>query len=165
MRFYPLTTNERAELGLTHAVEITADDLTQLTANTAQTLTVPYIFSIGDYIERVTTFLKTPFQDISDAAFNSDTMSVGDSVGGVATILAAIELNLNGTEILNKTAVPTGTPATGFTAASSLTVTINSMALKVLNDIDKGVLIVAIRAFRPALLANSLSYGPLLTKG
>ena len=145
-------------------VQITADDLTQTTTNTAQTLTTDIQFGIGTYVERVTEILPTPFQDVSDNAFNSDTMSVGDSVGGVATILAAIELNLNGTEILNKTAVPSGTPSTGFTAATFLTVTFNSMSGKALNDINKGLVNIGITAHSLKLLSDDAPYGPLQTK-
>jgi hypothetical protein len=164
MKFYPLTTPERAELGHTHVIEVTADDLTQTTVATAQTLNTPHTFAIGDFVERITWLLETPFQDFSDNAFNTDTVSVGDSVGGVATILAATEANLNGSEVLNKTAVPTGTPSTGFTAATVLTVTFNSMAAKALNDIDRGVLYLAMRAFRPAAIGAAVTYGPYITK-
>lgn len=165
MKTYPLTTNERAELGLTLAVEITADDLTMTTVTTGQTLTANYIFAIGEYVERVTTFLKTAFKDANDAASILSPMSVGDSVGGVATILAAIELNENGTEILNKTAVPTGVPSTGFTAASNLTMTFGTPTSgKAYVNIDVGCVIVGIRSFRPSLLAKAISPGPILTK-
>jgi|SRR5882724_4351287 len=164
MRYGTLTTNERAETGYTLWVEITADDLTTIATATAQTLTPGPKFAIGDFVPRVTTVLTTAFADASDSAFNDDTMSVGDSVGGVATILAAIQLNVNGTEILNKTAVPTGTPATGFTAATNLTITFNSMTAKALNDLDTGVLRVFLNVNRPVNLANTLSAGPILTK-
>lgn len=165
MLYVPLTTNERAELGLTHAFLITADDLTITTVTTGQTLTSPHIFAIGDHIERVTMFLKTPFKDASDAASIITSMSVGDSVGGVATIMATKELNLNGTEILNFTAIPTGTPLTGFTAATTLTFTFLAPTVgKALSDIDVGVVAIGIRAFRPALLAGAFNYGPIQTK-
>ena len=165
MKLFPLTTPERAELGLTHVVEVTADDLTQTVVTTAQTLTTAHIFAIGDYVERITTVLEVPFENTADAAFLLSPMSVGDSVGGVATILAAIEVNKNGSFVSNKTFIPTGTPSTGFTAATTLTITFGTpTAGKKYSDINKGIIYVAIRAFKPAMIASSVSYGPYITK-
>jgi hypothetical protein len=164
-RFITLSTNERAECAHTHVIEITADNLTVTATNTLQTFTLPFTFAIGDIVERVTWYLATPFQDASDAAFNTDTISVGDSVGGVATLLAAKEANVNGTEVLNTSAVPTGTPSTGFTAATNLTVTVNSMSAKALNDIDTGRVVIAVRIVRPRLLVQAMPYGSLKVKG
>ena len=165
MKFYPLTTNERAEIGHTHALEVTADDLTQTTVTTAQTLTSTYQFGVGEFIERVSTYLKTPFENTADAAFLLSPMSVGDSVGGVATIQAAIETNKNGAFVTNKTSVPGGTPSTGFTAVTFLTVTFGTpTAGKKYIDINKGSIVVAMRAFKPSLLGTAISSGPPLTK-
>jgi len=164
MRFTKLSLNEWAT-GFTHSCEITMDDLTQTATATAQTLTLPYTFTIGEYVTRVTTYLKTPFSNSADAAFNTDTMSIGDSAGGVTTILAAIEVNLNGTYIPNKTAVPTGTPATGFTVGtSSLTVTFNSQTAKALNSLNLGNIVLMFAFHNPKILAISYEAGPSLTK-
>lgn len=164
MRFWPLTTNERGEQNYTHVIEITADDLTTTTANTAQTITTPLVMFVGDHIPRVTTHIQTTFKNSADAAFNTDTMSVGDSVGGVATVLAAVELNANGTFVTDKTAIPSGLPATGFTAATTLTVTFNAMAAKNLNALNTGDVFIYILLDRASQLATAASSGPILTK-
>lgn len=164
MRFWPLTTNERGEQDYTHMLEYTADDLTTTTANTAQTLTTPLILGVGDLITRATMHLTTVFQDVSDAAFNTTTMSVGDSVGGVATVLAATELNVNGTEVIDKSAIPAGAFGTGVATAMTVTVTFNAMAAKNLNAIDAGVVYIYLQVGRAKQLADAASAGPILTK-
>lgn len=164
MRAYPTTTNERAESYFTHCFEITADDLSTTTANTAQTFTTNVVCAPGDFVTSAGHYLKTAFQATGDAAFNTDTMSIGDSVGGVATIYAAVELNANGTTINAKHAACTGTPLSGFTAATTITITFNAMAAKNLNALNAGSVVVFIRMFRPSKLANALSSGPLLVK-
>jgi hypothetical protein len=160
MRTWGLTTNERAECGHTHLVEITADDLTNATAAATQTITTDLLFAVGSFIERGTEILVTPFQSTTDNAFNTTQASVGDSVGGVATIAAAVELNANGAFVSNKTAIATGVPSTGFTVPTYLTVTFTPMAAKNLNAINRGVVLFAIRAFNPRHLATTSPYGP-----
>jgi hypothetical protein len=164
MRTWALTTNERAECGHTHLVEITADDLVSTTAGASQTFTTDLLMAVGSFVERVTEMLVTPFQNTNDAAQNTTAMTVGDSVGGAATILASTELNFNGASVPNKTFIPTGTPSTGFTAPTYLTVTIGGMAAKNLNAINRGVVLVAIRSFNPRHLATTSPYGPPQTK-
>jgi hypothetical protein len=165
MRTWALTTNERAECGHTHLVEITADDLTSTVTANAQTFVTDILMGVGTFIERVTEYLVTPFQNTLDAALNSTTMSVGDSIGSVSTILTpAVELNQNGTFVSNKTMVPTGTPFTGFTSPTYLTVTIGSMAGKNLASVNRGVVLVALRMFNPKHLGTSSPYGPPQTK-
>lgn len=164
MRTWALTTNERAECGHTHLVEITSDDLVSTTAGASQTFTTDLLMAIGSFVERATEILVTPFQNTTDSGHNTTGASLGDSVGGVATLMAAIEVNFNGTTVPNKTAVPSGTPATGFTAPTYLTVTIGGMAAKQLNGINRGVVLFAIRAFNPRHLATTSPYGPPQTK-
>ena len=135
MKVRVLSTNERAEnLGFTHVAIITADDLTQATANTLQTITI-IALAAGDVIRKVLWYLRVPFQNTADAAFNSDTISVGDTAA-VTTHLAAAEANLNGTEIIWRI----GSTAVLYTAADGLTITINSMAAKSLVNINRGEL-------------------------
>lgn len=136
MKFRPLTTNERAETPtFTHVAIITADDLTQATANTLQTITLCAL-AAGDVVQRVMWYLRRAFENTADAAFNSDTVSVGDTAA-VTTHLAAAEANINGTEIIWRT----GNTAVLYTAADVLTVTINSMAAKSLVNINRGELL------------------------
>jgi hypothetical protein len=135
MQVRTLSTNERAEApGYTHVAIITADDLTQATANTAQTITL-LALKAGDQIMRVLWHLIRAFENTADAAFNSDTVSVGDTAA-VTTHLAAAEANVNGTEIIYRT----GNTVVLYTAADILTVTFNSMAAKSLVNLNRGEL-------------------------
>jgi hypothetical protein len=128
----PLTTNERAEIpGFTHIAIITANDLTQTTVATAQAFTLCGV-KAGDILYRAIGEPVVPFQNTLDAAFNSDTVSLGDT--GLATRhLAATEANQNGTFLK----VMGNTPYL-YTAADSLIATVNSMAAKALNNINRG---------------------------
>ena len=85
---------------------------------------------------RVFWYLRRAFENTADAAFNSDTISVGDDAG-VATHLAAQEANINGTEII----YATGNTVVLYTAASNLKVTVNSMAAKSLSNLNRGELL------------------------
>lgn len=135
MIFRTLTTNERAEmLGFSHVGVVTADDLTQATAAAAQTLQFAAL-APGDQILRVAWYLKTPFQNTADAAFNATTVSVGD-VAAVTTHLAAAETNVNGTEIIWRA----GNTAVLYTAVDKFAVTFNSMAAKALASLNRGEL-------------------------
>ena|SRR5439155_14152665 len=143
MKFRPLSTNERAETpGYTHVGIITADDLTQATANTLQTITFTALRA-GDAVLGVFWYLKTPFRNTADAAFNSDTISLGDTAA-VTTHLTAAEANANGTFVTFRL----GTTGVLYTAADILTVTINSMAAKSLVNINRGELLVFYRLSR-----------------
>src|SRR6266542_173115 len=128
----PLTTNERAELiGFTHVIVITANDLTQATAATAQTFDA-FALLPGDIIAKAIGVPVVPFKDASDVAFNSDTVSVGDT-GSVVRHTAATEANGNGTFLRVQ-----GNTSYLYTAADKLRITVNSMAAKSLVNIDIG---------------------------
>lgn len=133
--FRPLSTNERAESpGYTHICVVTSEDLTQATVATAQTITVS-TFLTGDQMMRVAWRLRAPFQVTTDAAFNTCTVSVGDTAL-VTTHLAAAETNLNGSFVTWRT----GNTVVLYTANDILTVTFNSMAAKALSNINRGEL-------------------------
>jgi len=128
----PLTTNERAETpGFTHVAVLLAADLTNPTAAAAQTFDLCGL-KAGDIIYKVAGVPVVPFQNSADAAFNSDTVSVGDQ-GGVATLMAAAEANENGTEVTGM-----GNTAVLYAAANTLRATVNSMAGKSLVNINRG---------------------------
>lgn len=118
--------------GFTHLITLRPEDLTEATANTAQTFTIA--IPAKSRIAGVLLLLDTPFQDESDAAFNSMAVTVGDNAGAT-TFLSSTELNVNGTEILMKTM--SGSVKV-YTAADTLKVIVNAMAAKALADIDKG---------------------------
>jgi hypothetical protein len=128
----PLTTNERAETpGFTHVAIILAADLTQATAAAAQTFDLCGL-KAGDIIYKVAGVPVVPFQNSADAAFNTNTVSVGDT-GGVATLMVAAEANENGTEVTGM-----GNTAVLYATANTLRATVNSMAAKSLVNINRG---------------------------
>ncbi len=132
MKFRTLSTNEKAEMPTrTHVCIITADDLTQAVANTAQTLSV-LALNAGDEVVGLTWYLRAPFQNTGDPAFNSDTISVGDD-GSATQYLTAAEANFNGTYVTWRTT----TTVVLYTAGSHILVTVNSMAAKILNNITQ----------------------------
>lgn len=161
MKVSPLATNEIADNGsFTHIATITADDLTTAATNTAQTITLVSLMA-GDIIGKILWRAKTFFQASADAAFNTTTMSIGDTASGVATHKAAIELNVNGTEVregFSNTAVGP------YTAADSLTATFNAMAAKALLSIDTGEVEILFQLIRPSVLEEAVSGKDIRTK-
>jgi hypothetical protein len=152
MNVKPLTTNERAETpGFTHVAIITADDLKQATANTAQTITL-FALAAGDVVKRIGWYLRVPFQNTADAAFNTTTASVGDTAA-VTTHLAAAETNLNGTEIIWRT----GVVNVLYTAADIFTITFNAMAAKSLVNLNRGELILFVSLERMKYVADAVA--------
>lgn len=149
MKVQPLTLQEATIGGFNYTATITHEDLTQTTANTAQTINIVNPLVAGSTIEAVAWELVTPFENTADTAFNTTTMSVGDSAA-VTTHISATELNLNGTEVFRGR---TNT-AKSYTSADKLTVTFNSMTGKSLSNINKGELVVFFRLSLPAGLKN-----------
>lgn len=148
-----LTTNEQAaNAGFTHIATISANDLSTTATNTAQTFTLATL-KAGDIVVKTAWALKTAFSDASDAAYNTNTMSVGDTVTGVAAHIAAIETNSNGTEVLygfNNTAVL-------YTAADSITVTFNSQSGKAVSNIDVGEVTIFVQLLRLNTLRDAVT--------
>ena len=124
----------------THILRLTADDLTQEAANTAQTIKLCDMAD-GDIIAKTEIRLITPFEDKSDAAFNSTTVSLGDAASTTRFVNAA-QVNVNGTEIVDPIYSNTSYQ---YTAAGELRLTIGSMLAKSLKDIDKGELHILIQ--------------------
>ena len=155
----PLTVNEASlNAGMTHTFTIDADDLTETTVNTAQTITICSL-KAGDIIGKIAWRAKTFLQDASDSAFNSTTMSVGDD-SAVTTHIAAIQVNINGTEVrqgFSNTAVH-------YSAANHITVTFNAMAAKKLSDIDVGEIEFFFQLYRPSVIEQSVGSAPVTTK-
>lgn len=81
--------------------------------------------------------LVTPFEDASDAAFNSTDIEVGDGADP-DVFLTSTEVNKNGTEVTQ--ALGTGT-LRSYTAADTVDVKVTSTASKALNDLDAGQLV------------------------
>jgi hypothetical protein len=140
----PLTTNERAETpGYTHVTVLTTADIAAgIANNTAASWTVA--LSTYDIIGRVQDFVKTPFQNTADAAFNSTTRSLGDN-SAVTTHTTAAEANANGTVVYTKFS---NTAVGPYTAANTLKITLNAMSGKSLSNLNKGELHVFFQLIR-----------------
>lgn len=134
MYFKRLSALERAATGMTHIGSISANDLTQATANTAQSFNLAAI-PTDAVIEKTEARLIVPFKDASDAAFNSTTLDLGDT-GSATRFQTAKQVNENGTEITQPVVSYTATAP--YAASQFITANFNSMAAKALNDIDIG---------------------------
>ena len=152
MIFRTLSTNEKAEApGYSHIAEITADDLTQSTVTTVQTITLTAIRA-GDQMMRVFWYLKRPLENTADVANNTTTVSVGDNAA-VTTHLVAAEANLNGTEIIYRT----GNTTVLYTASDILTVTFTPKTGTALSVINRGDLILLFGISRLKELGDALA--------
>lgn len=144
----PLTVQEVAAMdGFTHIATVTAGDLTQATANTAQTLDHGPI-PLGSNAQ-VEVRLKTPFENPSDAAFNSTTVSAGDE-DSTTSLLAAQQVNKNGAFIT----VARGALSAVYAADKTFRTTWSSMAAKNLNALTKGQLDIVFKNVNPIPITN-----------
>ena len=134
MIFRGLSLNEAGLSEFTHIGIVTTEDLTQSTLAAAQTLTLAPI-NAGDEILRVFWRLRAPFQQTTDATFNSDTISVGDGAS-ITTYLTAAEANANGVYVTYRYS---GTGVL-YVANDNILVTVNSMAAKALVNLNRGEL-------------------------
>lgn len=139
MNIFALPKSDADILGATHCVEIKAEDLTQTTANTAQTLTMAV--EAGEYFKVIGYTLVQAFADASDAAFNTTTLIIGDG-GDTDRFLTSSELNVNGTEVIFKGG--TGTELV-YTTADTVDFTFGSMTAKSLADIDQGRILIYVK--------------------
>lgn len=145
MKVYTLNSNEQAATGFTHRVRITHEDLTEATANTAQTIAI-YTVAARDYVADAAFNLVEAFEDASDTAYNSTTLIVGDD-GNDDRYIASAELNDNGSEILAGPGVNT-TARYAYVAANTIDAIFGSMAAKSLSDIDTGKLDIFLKIVR-----------------
>jgi hypothetical protein len=138
MKFSPLTEEERAATQFTHRLDFSYRDITASIANnTAKTWGAGYLPAVSgsDIVRSSELHLTVPFQDVSDSAFNSTTLSFGDTTTATRFINAS-ETNLNGTEVID--VIPGAVTNAIYTAAGQLQLTLNAMANKSISDIDKG---------------------------
>jgi hypothetical protein len=157
----PLATNEIADNGgYTHVASITADDLTTTTNSTSQTILIATL-AIGDAIGKVATRVKTSFQDVSDAAFNTTAITVGDTANAVNNHITSQETNVNGTVVVEKFS---NTLVGPYTAADKIAITFNAMAAKNLNNIDKGEIEVFFQLQRIKQLEQAMAGRAITTK-
>ena len=130
-------------LGASHLAILTHADLTEVTADTDQAITLlttaAYI-SVGALFVKV----KTPFEDESDAAFNDVKVTVGDEDTANEFITAA-QVNANGTYVKVLSNAGSQKFMHDYAAAKAVQITFESMAAKSLVNIDKGELYVYLR--------------------
>jgi len=134
MKVYELPAETKAATGYTHKAVITHSDLTEATANTAQTIELLDV-AAGDVVHTAAVKVVTALSDASDTSFNSTTLIVGDD-GSTNRFVTSQELNVNGSEVLYKAA--TNTAPHAYTAANTVDAVFGSMAAKSLSDIDAG---------------------------
>lgn len=134
-----MTTNifrsvNEAPRGYSYRFVVDHTDLTNTTNAAAQNVT---LITLPAYavVLRAATYLKTPFQNTADSAFNTTALIVGDS-GDTDRYITSQELNVNGTEVLAK-AHPTTTPF-AYETATAVVANFASMAGKNLAALDAG---------------------------
>jgi hypothetical protein len=137
MKFAPCVDEERST-GWTHRLDFSYQDIPAgIANNTSKVWAAGFLPAVAasDIIKRVEYHLTTPFQNTADAAFNSDTVSLGDATTATRFINAS-EANLNGTEVLD--VFPGAVENVIYTAAGQLQLTLNSMAAKSISNLNRG---------------------------
>ena len=130
-----LSNPETAQTGAQLRVFVSHEDLTEATANTAQTLP---LFNVkkGTLVELVAMLLCEAFADQDDTAFNTAKVKIGDGVDD-DRFLASTEINSNGAKIEGSAGTQS---AFVYTADDTVDLVVASMAEKSLSNIDKGKL-------------------------
>src|SRR4030095_4682700 len=154
MRSTHITNEEKTSSGgFTVRVDFSYRDIaTGIANNTAATYGAGYLPALraSDIVKRVLLHITTPFQNTADAAFNTTTISVGDTTTATRFVNAS-ESNLNGTEVLN--VFPGAVENVIYTTTAQLQLTINSMAAKSISNLNAGqgyILFAIDRAADPA---------------
>ena len=132
MLVYELPAETKAATGYTHKAIVDHVDLTETTANTAQSITL-LTLAAGDVVRSAAYKLVTPFQDTADAAFN--TTAVTTNAAGSA-LISATETNVNGTEVFYK--AHTATAPLIATSASTVAASFAAMSAKSLSALNAG---------------------------
>lgn len=135
-----MTTNifrsiNEAPRGFSYRFVIDHPDLTNTTNAAAQDITL-ITLPANSVVLRAATYLRTPFQDTADSAFNTTALIVGDSVDPDRYITSQ-ELNVNGTEVLAKAHASSTTPF-AYTTATAVVANFASMTGKNLAALNAG---------------------------
>ena len=166
MKFSRITDEEiTSSGGFNYRLDFSYRDIgAGIASNTAKTWGAGYLPSlpISSFVAKTELHLTTPFQDASDSAFNSDTISFGDTTTATRFINAS-ESNLNGTEVLN--VVPGAVTNAIYTAAGQLQLTLNTTANKTVSDLDVGqaYILVEIHRAHDAARIQATPFGSGLT--
>jgi hypothetical protein len=137
MKAFELPAETKAATGFTHKFIVTAEDLTESTADTDQTIEL-LALPAGSVVTNAAFRLVTAFKDASDSALNDTKIQLGDNDDDDEYI-AATQINENGTEVLYAAAAPASVPF-AYVAAKKLELLVESMTAKSLSDIDTGEL-------------------------
>jgi hypothetical protein len=110
----------------------------------------------GDTLRLLQMRVVSPFANTHDATFNSTTISFGDTASATR-YLSAVQVNANGTPVLNS-------PATAiaqfiYTAPTYLQLTINSMAAMSLSNLNQGEATIWVQLFRAGAKVKNLAIG------
>jgi hypothetical protein len=132
MLAYELPAETKAATGYTHKAIVDHADLTEATANTAQSITLLSL-AAGDVVSSGAYKLVTPFQDTADSAFNTTAVTL--NAAGSA-LISATETNVNGTEVFYK--AHTATAPLTATSASTVAASFASMSAKSLSALNAG---------------------------
>ena len=150
MKFSPRTVEEIAVDGFTHRLDFSYQDIgAGIANNTSKVWAAGFLPAVkaSDIVVKTELHLTTPFQNTADAAFNSDTISLGDATTATRYINAS-EANLNGTEVID--VIPGANQNVIYTAAGQLQLTLNSMTAKSLSDLNKGQAYILMQLIRAA---------------
>lgn len=146
----PLNAEEQRATGFSHRAKVTFDALTEAAVNTAQTLPLLTV-KAGQFVNRAAMVLVTPFKNSADAAFNSNTILVGDGNDTDRflrsnTAGTGLQVNANGAYVAAHIN-PVAASANGldsapymYLAEDTVDLVFGSMAAKALNDLDAGEL-------------------------
>lgn len=162
MLFGELSTQEKGSLDVTHRVVLTANDLSQPTANTAQSFNAA-LLPVGGIITGLWLRLIAGFQDArppsGDAAFNSTTVDIGDT-GSATRFATAQQVNANSGSVI-AAPVYSATQGGPYAASQYLTINVNSMAAKSLVNLSKGELHVFLKILDTKKLSDMTPATPL----
>ena len=133
MLAYELPAETKAATGYTHKAIVDHTDLTEATANTAQSITL-LTLATGDVVHSGAYKLVTAFQDTADSAF--DTTAVTLNAAGSA-LISATETNLNAaSEVFYK--AHTATAPLTATSASTVAASFAAESGKSLSALNAG---------------------------
>lgn len=130
-----LPSQEKLKHGADLAVELTYADLATLTATNSTKTIELFSATTQVAVQLVKCVLDVPFQDASDAAFNSLLLEVGDG-GDTDRLLTSTQVNVNGTEVLLKL----GQSAYVYTSSDTVDVLLTPQAAKIGSNLDVGKL-------------------------
>jgi hypothetical protein len=139
LKTFELPYETKAGFAYTHKVIVTHEDLTEATANTAQTINI-LAAPAGTVVQGAALKVVTRFEDASDNALNTTTFVLGDN-GTTADddrYIVSTEANKNAASPIDYRANANTAPYAFYEASKHVQLKVGSMAAKNLSDIDSG---------------------------